>query len=241
VEVRILPGLAGLAGLDQAAGAVVILDIFRASNTVLSLLASGADGVWLLADLEQARGLRQAHPAMLLWGERGGIMPPDFDGDNSPCRAAAGDLAGRQVILTTSAGTQAVARLAGAEAVCFASFANATALAGYLAALAPAVVSLLPMGLEAREPALEDQEAAFYLAELLAGRRPDFAPIRQRLLACPGADRLRRLNQHDDLAFCTTLDSHDLVPLVRYEDYPVARRVPPGGVPAAGQKRVGPG
>ena len=214
MEARILPGPSRL---DQAGGVVVVLDVFRASNTVLSLLAAGVAGVWLLADLERARALRQARPQMLLWGERGGVMPPDFDGDNSPCRAARGPLAGREVILTTSAGTQAV---------CLASFANATALVEYLTALAPAAVSLLPMGLEAKAPAQEDQEAARYLAALLSGRRPDFAPIRQRLLACPGADRLRRLGQDDDLAFCTTLDSHQVVPLVSFEDFPIARPAP---------------
>ena len=223
MEARLLPGPSRL---DQAAGVVVVLDVFRASNTVLSLLAAGVAGVWLLADLERARALRQAWPQMLLWGERGGVMPPDFDGDNSPCRAARDPLAGREVILTTSAGTQAVARLAGAQAVCLASFANATALVEYLTALAPAAVSLLPMGLEAKAPAQEDQEAARYLAALLSGRRPDFAPIRQRLLACPGADRLRRLGQDDDLEFCTTLDSHQVVPLVSFEDFPIARPAP---------------
>ncbi|CAO0821856.1 hypothetical protein DFAR_2690045 [Desulfarculales bacterium] len=45
------------------------------------------------------------------------------------------------------------------------------------------------MGLAAKTPALEDQEAAQYLA----GQRLDFAPVRWRLLACPGAERLRRL------------------------------------------------
>ncbi|MFH1034899.1 MAG: 2-phosphosulfolactate phosphatase [Pseudomonadota bacterium] len=231
MEAVIIPGPAGL---EQPTGVVVVLDIFRASNTILALLAAGAAGVWLIKDLEQARVLKKARPHMLLWGERGGIMPPDFDGDNSPCRASRQTLTGRQVILTTSAGTQAVARLTQAQAVCFASFANASALAGYLTALAPASVSLLPMGLEAREPALEDSQAALYLRELLAGRRPDFAPIRQRLLDCPGAARLRRLGQQDDLAFCATLDSHHLVPLVSFEDFPVARQVPPGRVPPAG-------
>ncbi len=223
MEVRTL---AGLAEAGQARGAVVVLDIFRASNTILALLAAGAAEVRLLADLEQARALRDAHPDWLLAGERGGLIQPGFDGDNSPAHAATLRPAGRSVILTTSAGTQAVHRLGQAGPVCYGSFANAEAVVRALTTLAPERVNLLPMGLEAREPAREDDLAAFYLAERLAGRRPDFAAIRAELLACDGAMRLRRLGQQDDLEFCARLDSHELVPLVGFEQHPVARPWP---------------
>lgn len=77
-------------------------------------------------------------------------------------------------------------------------------------------------GLEAREPALEDDLAAEYLTAALTGAPPAFAPLRERLLASPGADRLRRLGQHDDLEWCTRLDVVDLVPVVRQGNPPSA-------------------
>jgi 2-phosphosulfolactate phosphatase len=57
----------------------------------------------------------------------------------------------------------------------------------------------------------------------LRGDPPNFSGIKERLLNCAGADRLRRLGQEEDLAFCTTLDSHQLVPVVNYQKYPAAR------------------
>ncbi|CAO0821854.1 putative 2-phosphosulfolactate phosphatase [Desulfarculales bacterium] len=90
----------------------VLLDIFRTSNTALALLVAGVAEVCLLAELELPRALKKSQPGLLLWGKRGGFMPPDFDGDNSLCRIARGWLAGRRVILTISAGIQAVACLA---------------------------------------------------------------------------------------------------------------------------------
>ena len=85
------------------------------------------------------------------------------------------------------------------------------------------------MGLEARTPAVEDDEAASWIAGLIEGRAGDFGPVRARLLDCDGARRLRRLGQHDDLSVCVELDSRELVPVVVAGDPPravVVERLP---------------
>jgi 2-phosphosulfolactate phosphatase len=206
--------------LEELTGMVVILDVFRASNTIISLMATGVRELVLLADLEEARRLRDMRSGWVLLGERRGITPPDFDGGNSPVEAATGAFACKRVILTTSAGTQAVGRLGSAKEVMFASFANAAAVVALLKRRAAQKIHFLPMGLEAASPALEDELAAQYLAESLAGDPPDFASIKSRLLNCEGAERLRSLDQHADLVFCTTLDSHRLIPRVINDDFP---------------------
>ena len=219
VEVRIHRGLAAVEGLT---GTVVVIDIFRASNTIIALLGAGAKEVFLLADIERARSLKARYPQRPLLGERGGITPDDFDGGNSPANAGSLIAPGSSPILTTSAGTQAIARLKAADTIIFASFANATAVAEALRVRQPSSVTLLPMGLEARTPALEDDEAAAWINGLIDRRSQDFAGVRQRLLECDGAARLRRLGQDDDLAFCTELDTRSLVPLVVPGDPPRA-------------------
>lgn len=217
----------GLAGLDPTGETVVIFDVIRASNTVIALLAAGADGVALIADLDEAYALKAAHPDWLLAGERGGVPQPGFDGDNSPVGAAGLKPAGRRVILTTSAGTQAVGRLAGAAAVYYGSFANAAALTRHLLALDPPRLVLGPMGYQARTPAVEDDLAAWYLEQSLLGSPPDFAPIRQRILTSDGAGRLRGRGQDDDLDFCATLNHQPVVPRVRFGPHPLAEAVAP--------------
>jgi 2-phosphosulfolactate phosphatase len=212
----------GLDGVECLTGAVVVIDVFRASNTIISLLSAGAREVLLLADLDQARAIKRRQPELPLLGERGGVAPADFDGGNSPASAHGVVRSGECPILTTSAGTQAIARLRAADPVLFASFANATAVVEALVRLRPSSITLLPMGLEARESAVEDDEAADWLLAVLEGRSMDFAAVRERLLECDGARRLRRLGQDDDLAFCTELDSHDVVPVVRPGDPPRA-------------------
>lgn len=210
------------AALEAEHGVVVVIDVFRAANTVLALLEAGASAVLLEADLARARALREAFPARRLLGERGGVAPADFDGGNSPAHAADLVEADAEVVLTTSAGTQAVHRLEHAEAVFFGTFVGASALADAIRSLAPQRVALLPMGLEAREPALEDDLCAEVLAGLLVGRPADFAARLPRLLSSDGAARLRRLGQHDDLAWCCRLDASNLVPQILHGEPPRA-------------------
>jgi len=228
MEVSVVPAAAG--GLEELEGTVVVLDIIRASNTVLSLLAGGAGQVVIAADLELAYSLKRENPDWLLWGERGGIPPEGFDGDNSPSRAQRTALGGKSVILTTSAGTQAVHRLGRAGQVFFGSFANAAALTLALKAIGPSTVNLLAMGFRGREPAVEDDLCAEYLRASLLDRPPAYGPMRERILAGAGAELLRRLGLEEDLEFCTRLDSHTIVPQVFFEGLPTARAFssPPG-------------
>ena len=203
-----------LMDLESLGGAVVVLDVFRASNTIIAMLAAGAAGVRLFSNLEDAFEYRRRHPDHVLCGERKGLTVPGCDGGNSPVAAADLGLSGRTAILTTSAGTQAVHRLALARAVFYGSFANASALVSAIRRLDPDEAHFLPMGRETVTPAAEDDAAAEFLAAGLAGDFPDFEPVRRALLNCDGAARLRDLNQQDDLEFCLRCDSHGLVPWV---------------------------
>jgi 2-phosphosulfolactate phosphatase len=214
----------GLDGLQRITGAVVVIDVFRASNTIMALLAARAAEVALVSDLDRARALKVAHPERVLLAERGGETVPGSDGGNSPVSSPRLVGPGARVILSTSAGTRAAHRLVAAHPVLFASFANAAAVVRALRESGAERVTFLPMGLEAREPALEDDLAAEYLTLAVSGSPPPFGPIRGQLLACPGAERLRRLGQIDDLEWCTWLDTTDVVPVVRHGDPPAATR-----------------
>lgn len=208
--------------LETIVGTVIVIDVFRASNTIVGLLAAGAAEVLLVADLAHARDLKRQRPECRLLAERGGVTQPDCDGGNSPAAAARVLGGARAAILTTSAGTQGVARLEAAARIAYASFANADAVVGWIRASGEERVTILPMGLEARAPAAEDDLAAAWLAARLRGAWPPWWLVRRQLLDCDGAARLRRLRQHDDLAWCTRLDSHELVPVVVPGDPPRA-------------------
>ncbi|MBU2549020.1 MAG: 2-phosphosulfolactate phosphatase [Proteobacteria bacterium] len=213
MEIEIIPCFEGAA---RASGIVIIVDVFRAGNTVSALLARGAPFVRPVADLEEARCLGADHPEWLMVGERGGLKPDGFEMNNSPAEAWSLNLAGRPALLTTSAGTRGLtAAAAGAEVLLMATLINARAAAAYVSSLSPERVTIVPMGLEARERAVEDDVVAEYLADLIKGRTPDYRATVRAMLGGSGAGRLRRLGQWRDLAFCLKADRLGLVPLAR--------------------------
>ena len=199
-------------GAREARGTCVIVDVFRASNTIISILSRGADCVIPVACLSVANLIKQENPDYVLFGEREGRPPEGFDHDNSPVAAQQADLSGETIILATSAGSKAIVNARHTEEVVVASFANARAVADYVRATRVKTVTMLPVGLNAEVEAEEDEVCASYLAALIRGERPDFKEARERALASPGAERLRGLGQEDDLEFCLKLDTFDIVP-----------------------------
>jgi 2-phosphosulfolactate phosphatase len=207
---------------------VVVLDVIRASNTVIAALHAGAGAVHLARGLDEARALAERHPGWLLWGERGGEMVPGFAGDNSPAQALSQDLAGRTVVLTTTNGVPTILAARGAETVLVGSLANASALLEALARLAPPAVRLLAAG-KSGGRAPEDEMVADYLAARLQGRPADGPGLARELRGLASADELRRLKQDDDLACCTALDCTTVVPRVDFAE--TARAVRHAGGP----------
>jgi 2-phosphosulfolactate phosphatase len=115
----------------------VVLDVLRASSTIVTLLERGADPLYVAGTVDAARALAEQLPGHpLLCGESGGLPPPGFDHGNSPTELGALDLRSRCTILATSNGTRALAALAAAPAVLVGCFLNAAAVGAAAASLA---------------------------------------------------------------------------------------------------------
>lgn len=77
---------------------------------------------------------------------------------------------GRRVIHTTSAGTQGITHAVHAQDIITGSLVNAKAVADYLLAGNPEIVSLVAMGKAGEEPCEEDLLCAEYIRSMLLGR-----------------------------------------------------------------------
>lgn len=190
---------------------IVILDIFRASNTVIQALDLGAARVVVVEELEYALQLKSQNPDWLALGERGGIKLDGFDGDNSPTGLSR-NVSGKTVILTTSGGARCVESCPADATVLIGSFANASAIAAALHGKASADVSFWAVGERAEIDAEEDLACAEYLEAVIGGKDPDPGPYLDRAENGPGAERLRQLEQVSDLAHCLKTDFYDLTP-----------------------------
>ena len=115
----------------------VVVDVLRASSTLVTLLQLGAAPVYVAPSADTARALAaRLSTRPLLCGEVGSLPPPGFDGGNSPTELATMPLLGRPVVLATSNGTRALDALAAAPAVLVGCFLNASAVATRAVALA---------------------------------------------------------------------------------------------------------
>ncbi len=202
-----------LEGARKAEGIAVIIDVLRASNTIIALLGQGVKGVIPVSKLKDAYELKRLHPSHLLVGERKGIPPEGFDYGNSPVEVASMNLQGKTAIITTSAGSQGIVNAKNSKTILIGSFANASALSKYIISQKPGKVSLVAIGYDASEKAQEDELCADYLRKDLLGGTPDFDEMRKAILSSKRADRMRRLGQGRDLEFALRLDINSIIPV----------------------------
>src|SRR5216684_7726057 len=115
VQVHLLPSLA-LPG-RLTGGLAVVIDVLRATTTIIHALAASCTAVRPCVEIEEAKALAATLPkrGVLLGGERGGKRIPDFKLGNSPREYTAKNCKGKTLILTTSHGTRAILRAIEAE------------------------------------------------------------------------------------------------------------------------------
>ena len=110
-------------------GWAVVIDVLRASTTIVHALECGAVSVMPCETVEEARHLKAAaSDRPLLGGERGGQMIDGFDLGNSPAGYSREVVGGRRVIFTTTNGTRALLRSRAAEHVLIGAFVNLSAV-----------------------------------------------------------------------------------------------------------------
>ena len=84
----------------------IVVDVLRATSTIVQALEGGYRAVYCCAEVEEARALRDDLADAILGGERGGDPLPGFDLGNSPLEYLSPKA--EEVVLTTTNGTRAV-------------------------------------------------------------------------------------------------------------------------------------
>jgi 2-phosphosulfolactate phosphatase len=110
----------------------VVVDVIRATSTVVTAFHQGVRSVIPAADMDEARRVHAAAPGALLAGERGGRRLPGFDLGNSPREFTREALGGRDVVLTTSNGTKTLRAVGAGRAVAIGAFLNRSAVGAWL-------------------------------------------------------------------------------------------------------------
>jgi 2-phosphosulfolactate phosphatase len=144
-----------------AGSTAVVIDVFMATTTLLTILENGARSVRPVATLTEAEAQSELlDPSMRLrGGEQGAQFVQGFDLGPFPDEYPPEKVAGRDVIFLSTNGTVAIAAVAGAERVLLASLRNAPAVARLLQDESPDSIHIVCAGSMGRL-ALEDLAGA---------------------------------------------------------------------------------
>ena len=88
-------------------GVPIVVDVLRASSTIVAALASGAKEVIPVEDADKALALGKKLGAVTI-GERHGVKIGGFDYNNSPSEMLGADIKNKTIVMTTSNGTRAM-------------------------------------------------------------------------------------------------------------------------------------
>jgi 2-phosphosulfolactate phosphatase len=216
---------------DLRGKVAVIVDILRASSTIVTALGEGVTHVFPVASLDECSAYGQQHDCLTA-AERDGLAAPGFDLGNSPFGFldAARPVRGRALTISTTNGTAALRRSLAAEAVVVGSFLNLAAVADF-ARRQQRDVLVVCAGWKGQF-CLEDTVFGGALAERLS---TDFdvrgsdatlaalnlwelgkADLSAYLLQSAHVRRLNSLEASKDFEFCLRIDSYaDVLPVWR--------------------------
>lgn len=207
--------------------AIAVIDVLRATSSILTALANGARAVIPVDTVERAvRTAREIGAGeAVLCGERGSRPIDGFQLGNSPAEFSKANVCGRTLVMTTTNGTPALLAGSAGSRCIVAALLNATAAAAALAGEEDVV--LLCAGRGGRF-ALDDAVCAGLIARRLAGAADIEATDAARaamVLAAEWGDslvtmlrttaagrQLDRLQLGGDIASCGTLDRFAYVP-----------------------------
>ena len=195
----------------------IVIDVLRATSTIVQALASGYRRVLCCAEVEEALALRDEVGGAVLAGERLATSIPGFDLGNSPRDFV--EPRGETLILTTTNGTRAViAAAARCDVVLIGSLLNLEAVVA-AARGSGEDVALVCAGVEGKR-AIDDIYCAGRIAELLDGERTATAEEAlavsrsfsnaQEALEASGNPRQSDLGE--DIAWCARESVYAVVP-----------------------------
>ena len=159
---------------DMLPDCAVVIDVLRATTTIATVLAAGAEAVQAFSSMEELMSVSQRwkNHLCLRAGERGGAKVEGCDLGNSPLECTSERVQGKRFFLSTTNGTRALQRVEKAPIVLTAAFVNDQAVISYLQKEQPETVWLVGSGWQGSY-SLEDTACAGALAHGLLSHLSD--------------------------------------------------------------------
>ncbi|OJV55428.1 MAG: 2-phosphosulfolactate phosphatase [Bacteroidetes bacterium 43-16] len=228
LEVCFSPSLLHL--YDTKDKVVVIIDIFRATSTITAALANGAEKVIPVASVEECIALGKQYTGSITAGERNGRVAPGLQYGNSPLEYPIDFIKGKTLNLTTTNGTRLLHMVKDADKIIIGSFLNLSAVCSYLVAQGKDV--LLGCASWKDRPNMEDNLFAgavvskvkdhfeiscdsAHIALSMYENALTKESLLEYLKVGSHYHRLAGYGLIKDLEYCTTVDLHPVVPVLK--------------------------
>jgi len=212
---------------------IVVIDVLRASSTIITALAYGCRGLVPILSPEQAKEKAQQFKKeeVLLGGEREGRKIKGFDLGNSPREYQKEIVEDRIIIFSTTNGVKTLERIRGAFRIIIASFLNLQATFNYCSKFQGDI--LLACAGKEGYFSLEDTVCAGMLINSLRDIYSDTCQgvdanltaqvlykkfgnnILEMLRKSQHGQYLESIGLRKDLEFCSQLDIFNIVPIFR--------------------------
>lgn len=208
---------------------VVVIDVLRASSTIVTALMNGAKAVIPVADMGEASKISMNVDSdnYLLCGEKDGEKIEGYDLGNSPLEYSKDVVKGKTLIFNTTNGTKAIKKTLGSSQVFIASFLNVGTVVKQLSELNKEIV-LVCAGWKGRL-AFEDMLLAGNIIHdlcegSLGDNARDGAKVAFSLYDRYGKDiaavihksnhamRLKEIVGADDVDYCCQINTTDILP-----------------------------
>lgn len=210
---------------------VVVIDVVRATTTIIEALANGARAIYPTESTEEAVRLASSmgREDTLLCGERKGVKVEGFDLGNSPREFDARTVKDKKIVMTTTNGTRALGAAAEGARLLPCAFTNLGAVAREIAGDEHVVIvcagrqdrfslddalcagHLIQRTIADSEDAHELNDAARAVRALAWARKP----TKRFLSVTAGGASVIEIGLEKDLDICADVDRHDIVVVMK--------------------------
>ncbi|MDF2633729.1 MAG: 2-phosphosulfolactate phosphatase [Pelosinus sp.] len=212
--------------MDLSDTVCIVLDIFRATTSIVTGLANGCKAIAPALSIEDARTLASQMGPVLLAGERQSIKIEGYDLGNSPFEFCQDTVKDRSIVMTTTNGTIAIKATEGAYRTLIGSFVNAKAVCRQAKQYGKDIV-IVCAGTDGLF-SLEDTLCAGLLVQLLTaendlimtdsaqGAMLMYTAAKENLVAMAvksrNGKRLYDIDRMNDVEYCLHADQFNIVP-----------------------------
>lgn len=232
MKVSVYPTRKGLDERDVKDKVTVVIDVLRATSTIITALFNGCKEVIPMSEIEEAVNISKNYErgTFILGGERNSEKIEGFDLSNSPLEYTRDQVEGKTVLLTTTNGTQAIKKVWDAKKIILASFINITAVCKYIEDLGQDIIVVcagtlerfslddilvagaLIYGLDQRGISLELDDLGMLSQFVYTYNQHD---PHGALAKTHHYSKLQELGLQGDLDYCLNMDTAPIVPICK--------------------------